>query len=121
MRIFAYLMPIEARTLQLEKYMENVLRIDGVWGGLAVLIALWLVGGTTDSHAQSLNSAIPDNARARDHGTGWECLRGDRIQGAECIAVRGPANAFLGYSGDDWLCEAGYQKEQGECRTGAGR
>jgi hypothetical protein len=44
--------------------------------------------------AKSRTVEIPENARAKNYGSGWECNRGYRAAGKRCVAVKTPANSF---------------------------
>ena len=58
---------------------------------LALLILVTAVGG---SGAQQLSEGIPDNARKKSYGDGWECIRGyNEVKGA-CAKIVIPKNAF---------------------------
>jgi len=57
----------------------------------------------------------PLNAHPNYSGTGWECDRGYRELGGECVAVQVPVNAQLSYSGHGWDCQRGYGEVGNQC------
>jgi len=61
------------------------------------------------------NYSIPPNAKVDVYGTGWECERGFRRSGNECLEVKVPANATLDIYGHDWECERGFKRSRNEC------
>jgi hypothetical protein len=44
--------------------------------------------------AQDNSKVVPANAQAKQYGSGWECKLGFRRDGAACVAIKLPANAF---------------------------
>ena len=68
-----------------------------------------------DEHAQASPSAIPDNARKRSYG--WDCNRGFRETGGNCVAVIVPANAYLSPEGTSWTCNRGFRPEGAACKA----
>jgi hypothetical protein len=59
--------------------------------------------------------SIPANAKLNVFDNDWECQRGYRQSGAECIAVQLPQNAKLNVFGNDWECTYGYRRNGNEC------
>lgn len=49
------------------------------------------------------------------HGSGWKCDRGFQAVEETCLALELPANAHIDYSGNDWVCNQPYRKQQGKC------
>ena len=47
------------------------------------------------SFAQGDSVEVPDNARAKEYGNGWECDLGYRAVNEASIAVRLPTNVYL--------------------------
>src|SRR5512145_3363664 len=83
---------------------------------LIVSSAAMLVGAApVTGHAQSSSSVIPDNARARSYGGGWECNRGFRETAGRCIVVTVPSNAYLAPEGSSWICNRGFRAEGATC------
>ena len=67
--------------------------------------------------AQSDSVGIPEHARAKSYGNGWECDRGYREVDGACTAVSVPANAYptnVAY-GRGWECDRGYQEVAEAC------
>jgi hypothetical protein len=58
---------------------------------------------------------VPENARAKNNGSGWKCDRGFRAVNKACVVVEVPVNAHLGYSGNDWKCNRAYRRQQDSC------
>lgn len=65
--------------------------------------------------AQDGTGPMPDNAEARSYGGGWNCDLGYRVEGAECLALDIPENAYAtGRSyGLGWACRRGYEEAEG--------
>ena len=59
--------------------------------------------------------SLPKNAKLDYFGTDWECKRGFRKYGNECLAVMVPKNGKLDYFGNDWECNRGFRKYGDEC------
>src|SRR5512138_196859 len=68
-----------------------------------------------DAHAQSSSTAIPDNARQRSYGSGWQCNRGYRETVGKCVAVLVPADAYLSPDGSSWTCNRGFRSVNDTC------
>ncbi len=65
--------------------------------------------------AQDGTGPIPQNAQSRSYGEGWNCDLGYRMDGAECLALDIPEDAFAtGRSyGLGWECRRGYAAVKG--------
>ncbi|WP_322786401.1 hypothetical protein [Pseudophaeobacter arcticus] len=65
--------------------------------------------------AQDGSGPMPQNAQARSYGGGWICELGYRVEGAECLALDIPENAYpTGRSyGTGWECGRGYEEVNG--------
>lgn len=59
--------------------------------------------------------AIPKNSHLDYFGHDWECNRGFRKAGNECVAIVLPQNAKLDYLGNDWECKRGFRKIGSGC------
>lgn len=81
---------------------------------LPALLAL-LVMAPAVGKADGGAAGMPENARAKGYGPGWECDRGYRPVGETCAAVAMPKNAHLDYSGNNWGCNPPYQRRQEQC------
>jgi hypothetical protein len=90
----------------------------GKFLGVVLLLALLLALPAPVS-AQSGGVTIPENARAKGYGSGWECDRGYRVVGKECLAAQIPENAFSTNStfGNGWECSWGYQLNKKACEA----
>ena len=79
-----------------------------------ILLALLAI---VHSHvfAQSGSIEVPENARVKEYGNGWECNQGYRAVDGACTAVKLPANAYLTNTscGSDWECVRGYREING--------
>ena len=71
--------------------------------------------GSSSSLENKRTSGIPANASLNYFGNNWECNRGYRRAGNECVKVNVPANASLNYLGNNWECNRGYRKAGNEC------
>ena len=62
--------------------------------------------------AQDVSLEIPNNARAKSYGDGWECDKGYRKINGGCTAVKVPVNGYLTDSsyGSGWKCNRGYRE-----------
>jgi hypothetical protein len=69
--------------------------------------------------AQTASIDIPENARNKSFGSGWECERGFREADGACRAVEIPANAFATNTtyGRGWECGRGYNDVRGTCEA----
>ena len=67
--------------------------------------------------AESVSAAIPDNARAKNYGSGWECNEGYREKDGLCAVIEVPANAYPTKSsnGKGWKCSWGHREEDNAC------
>lgn len=81
------------------------------WPILPLFLALSPVIATAQAEAPQ---EVP--AHARD----WECEWSYRKSGGACVAVVAPANAHIGYSGDNWTCNPGYRRRGDTCSPDGG-
>lgn len=91
--------------------------MQAIMMGFAFLIcALFLFAAP--AFAQSVALTIPENARAKTYGDGWNCNRGYRRDGDVCVVVIVPENAYqtnLTY-GSGWECLHGFRAGvDGDC------
>ena len=68
---------------------------------LVLMSILTAVHGLVFAQAGSVE--LPENARAKSYGSGWECERGYREDNGACTAVRVPANAYLANTSYGWM------------------
>jgi hypothetical protein len=61
------------------------------------------------------STAVPENARARAYGGGWNCVYGFREERGACAGVVVPANGHLTARGNDWECNRLFRKVDGAC------
>ena len=61
------------------------------------------------------SSGIPANAHIDYTGRNWECDRGFRPVGNECVRVSMPQNAHIDYTGRNWECDRGFRSIGNEC------
>jgi len=95
----------------------NILRrISSTFTLLLILLAL-LAAVPALVLARGSSTDIPENARTKSYGSGWECDRGYHAVDKTCVAVKVPANGyFLGVSyGPGWKCDRGYREAGGAC------
>ena len=71
--------------------------------------------GTQRQAKGGITPSLPAHAKLNYLGNDWECVRGYRRSGNECIAVQPPPNAKLNYLGNDWECVRGYRRSGNEC------
>ena len=81
-----------------------------------VLLAL-LASAQGVVSAENDSPELPENARAKSYGSGWECERGYREANGACAAIGVPANAYLTNTsyGSGWECGRGYREDNGAC------
>ena len=99
-----------------EKPMARVRRRHAI--SICCLILLAVLSIVPDlSFAQSGSVPIPEHAREKRFGGGWECDRGYRESVGGCVAIRLPENAYLTNTsyGRGWECERNYQETDGVC------
>ena len=85
----------------------------GLW--LMTLSSAFVVLSTTPGQA----AEMPANASAKSYGGGWACDAGFRRDGARCVKIDVPANAYLadiGF-GKGWSCHRGYREVAGRCEA----
>lgn len=61
------------------------------------------------------SSGIPANSHLDVYGTGWDCNRGFRKAGNECVEVKMPPNSHIDVYGSGWDCDRGYRKVGNGC------
>lgn len=61
------------------------------------------------------SSGIPANAHIDYTGRNWECDRGFRQVGNECVKIQMPANSHIDYTGRAWECDRGFRQVNNEC------
>jgi hypothetical protein len=82
------------------------------------LILLALLGAVPSLvFAQGGSIAMPENARAKSHGSGWECDQGYRETNGTCAAIKAPENAYPTNTayGRGWHCGRGYRQVDETC------
>jgi hypothetical protein len=107
----AALHPLRARSLNviLEKRLSRPsARLFAINALLLALVATWPINAAT---------APPENARADQYGSGWQCKRGFAKNNDTCVPFKLPANAYLSASGMSWSCNRGFLKVDAGCRT----
>jgi hypothetical protein len=73
-------------------------------------------GNTAIANGGALKKPVlPKNAHLGYFGHDWECNRGFRRQGDECLPIQVPANAKLDTLGNDWECKSGFRRIRNEC------
>jgi len=60
-------------------------------------------------------SRFPRMATLMLFGKGWKCERGFVKAGADCVAVKIPANAHLDSAGNDWSCDRPFRRRTDTC------
>ncbi len=83
--------------------------------GLIFLALLAAAPGTVFAQAGSI--AMPENARAKAYGSGWECDLGYRKINEACAPIKVPANAYPTSTsyGRGWECGRGYREVDETC------
>jgi hypothetical protein len=81
----------------------------------AAALAALLVLGTPTLAAAEAARVVPQNAKATEYGSGWECAHGYQRVRESCERIKVPANAYLDSSGSRWRCERGYVGNSREC------
>ncbi len=78
--------------------------------GIASFCALYLIA--MPAFAQSTTQSVPENAKAKSYGDGWECNIGYRLRGDACTAVIVPENAYETNRtyGPGWNCHHGFRE-----------
>ena len=74
--------------------MSSMRQVQAISMRPLVLLAL-MVAAPSLVFAQGGSVKLPENARAKSYGGGWECERGYREDNGVCAAIRIPANAYL--------------------------
>jgi len=67
--------------------------------------------------AQNISVDIPENAQAKNFGSGWECDPGYRAANNSCVAIKVPENAYSTNTtyGRGWKCSWGYLRADDTC------
>lgn len=74
--------------------------------------------GFRETNGECLEIVIPENAYStnRAFGKAWECRRGYRqVDGASCVRIEIPSNAFLSFTGNGWECDRGFRRVGKKC------
>src|SRR5262252_5104658 len=84
---------------------------------LSAALPLLLLAIPDGSRSQEISKDVPVNAQAKPYGTGWECKRGFRWDGAACVVVKLPENAYLSETSyqSGWECKRGYKSDGNSC------
>ena len=87
----------------------------GLLGRTLIIAAAMVACIAFPVSAQDGTGPVPDNAKERSYGSGWNCVLGYRVNGAECVAIDIPENAYAtGRSyGLGWACLRGYRESEG--------
>jgi hypothetical protein len=83
----------------------------------SLILLAFLAAASGVVSAQSTSVGMPENARARGHGSGWECVQGHREVDGACAAVKVPENAYptnRSY-GRGWECGHGFREIDAIC------
>jgi hypothetical protein len=69
------------------------------------------------AYGAPVDGTLPDNAIARSYGRDWDCAKGFRLQGNQCITIKRPKHSyFTGSSfGSGWNCRHGYYVDGDRC------
>ncbi|MEO1019550.1 MAG: hypothetical protein AAFY56_17955, partial [Pseudomonadota bacterium] len=104
--------PQQRRTGLMLENLERWLDVASVPMLVAGLMAVALIAS-----AQSSAANIPENARAKAYGDGWECEAGFREREGACAAISIPENAYpTGRPyGSGWECRRGFSEYEGAC------
>ncbi|MDH3579400.1 MAG: hypothetical protein OEM91_02080, partial [Hyphomicrobiales bacterium] len=96
--------------------MSRMQRIHATYIFSLLFIALLAITPSVVA-AQSIPVGMPENARAKTYGGGWECERGFREANGTCATVKVPANAYLTDTsyGRAWECERGFREVSEAC------
>ena len=73
------------------------------------LLALMLI------YSSAFSQSLPQNSHKNSFGAGWECNRGFKQVGNECLKVQIPPNAVLDILGHDWECARGFRNSGNQC------
>ena len=82
---------------------------------VALFLSAFPIGLSSAGYAGTVK--VPDNAHAKNYGSGWECDKGFREKKRECAAIKVPDNAFPTKSnyGQGWECSWGFRQEGALC------
>ncbi|MGQ3486323.1 hypothetical protein [uncultured Roseovarius sp.] len=98
----------EPTILPLSRLIARMAAVAGVMASMAFPV-----------FAQDGTGPLPQNAQSRSYSRGWDCDLGYRVEGAECLALDIPENAYAtGRSyGSGWACRRGFEEIGGTaCR-----
>lgn len=82
---------------------------------VALFLSAFAIGLSSAGYAGTVK--VPDNAHAKNYGSGWECDKGFREKNRGCIAIKVPDNAFPTNSnyGQGWECSWGFRQVGTRC------
>jgi hypothetical protein len=60
---------------------------------------------------------VPEHGYLDSRGSGWQCERGFKRDGAGCVALEIPANSHISYAGDGWACDNGFRRKADACES----
>ena len=71
-----------------------------------------------ERHAHGDPGPIPENAREKGYGTGWECKPGYLLKDGACAAVVVPENAYAASTSfsPGWMCARGFLSDGNACK-----
>jgi hypothetical protein len=107
--------PRSARKEQMRHHEESSSRpLAKLFARLAVVAGV-IASMAFPVFAQDGIGPMPQNAQSRSYGGGWDCDLGYRVEGAECLTLDIPENAYAtGRSyGSGWACRRGYEEAGG--------
>ena len=86
---------------------KNTPTIIGLFTGSIIIVLLF----TLQAFAQTSTQPMPENARVKSYGDGWECNIGFRLNENACVAVIVPENAYSTNRsyGSGWQCRHGFR------------
>lgn len=92
-----------------------VRRLAMPFRGFLALALVAFVATAWPLFAQAQVARMPDNAKPKSYGGGWECLRGFRQDGDGCVAIVLPDNAYATNRtyGAGWECLHGFREVGG--------
>jgi hypothetical protein len=98
--------------------MSRMQRLRAVSIRSLILLALVVIAPGV-AFAQAASVAMPENARARSYGSGWECDPGHQEVNGACVAVKVPVNAYATNAsyGAGWECNRGYRAVDEACMS----
>ena len=95
----------------------NVLDRSGARCICSLILLALLATAPAVAFAQSSTVGVPENARAKAYGSGWECDPGYREVNGGCAGVEIPANAYPTNEsyGSGWECDRGFRQLDETC------